>query len=393
MLKRMLAGLATSALAVTMLSAQAGAPPPGTAPGRGAAAGGGRGSANLPTEEQWASMSPKAKEYVDKAKALAGTDPDLQFDFGIFCKASGGSQNPDRATVGVPNSEPKLDPFPAPSPAQVLGGQRLFDNFYWIGNTGIGAWLVTSNDGYILFDTMNSEDDAKNIILPEMKKLGLDPMKIKYLVFGHNHFDHTGGGEYIQRITGAKAVMHRDDWELYLKSTGRGGGRGRGRGAAPGAEGTATPPPPQPTTPAAPLPKMKRDIDATDGMTLKVGDVTATIFQMTGHTPGSIGMVVPVRYQGRQHPILLVTAGTDVHNREAFVGGYEHIWDEAIKMKAESVMQAHPNTNMNLLARTKYVHDHYPPAKNPLLYGAARTEKYINIMRNCTLARMEILGW
>jgi len=182
--------------------------------------------------------------------------------------------------------------------------------------------------------------------------------------------------------------MHRDDWEIYLKSSGRGGGRGRGRGDA-SADAAAAPPPP----PAAPLPKMKRDIDAIDGMTLKVGDITATIFQMTGHTPGSIGMVVPVRYQGRQHPILLVTAATDVHNRESFVGGYEHIWDEAIKMKVENVMQAHPNTNMNLLARTKYVNDHYPPAKNPLLYGAARTERYINIMRNCTLARMEVLGW
>jgi metallo-beta-lactamase class B len=376
MLRRFLAGATFSLLAATAMHAQ------------------GRGNAPaLPTEEQWAAMSPKAKEYVDKAKAIAGDDPDLVFDFGIFCKASGGSQNPDRATVGVPNSEPKLTPFPAPSPAQVLGGQRLFDNFYWIGNTGIGAWLITSNDGYILFDTMNSEDDAKNIIIPAMQKLKLDPMKIKYLVFGHNHFDHTGGGQYIQKLTGAKAVMHRDDWELYLKSTGRGGGgRGRGRGAdAPGE--TAAAPPPTPAAPAAPLPKMTRDIDATDGMTLKVGDVTATIFQMTGHTPGSIGMVVPVRYQGRPHPILLVTAGTDVRNREAFVGGYEHIWDEAIKMKVENVMQAHPNTNMNLLARTKYVHDNYPPAKNPLLYGAARTERYINIMRNCTLARMEILGW
>ena len=29
-----------------------------------------------------------------------------------------------------------------------------------------------------------------------------------------------------------------------------------------------------------------------------VGDVTATIFQMTGHTPGSIGMVVPVKFRG-----------------------------------------------------------------------------------------------
>ena len=392
MIRKMLAALAASALSAAMMTAQGAAPQPPAGQGRGGqgrgdAPGGGRGNANLPTEEQWAAMSPKAKEYVDKARTIAGDDPDLQFDFGIFCKASGGSTNPDRASIGVPNSEPKLEPYPAPSPAKVVGLQRLFDNFYWIGNTGIGAWLITSNDGYILFDTMNSEDDAKNIIIPEMQKAKLDPMKIKYLVFGHNHFDHTGGGEYIQRLTGAKAVMHRDDWEIYLKSPGRGGGRGRGRGDA--AAGEAAPPP----APAAPLPKMKRDIDATDGMTLKVGDVTATIFQMTGHTPGSIGMVVPVRYQGRQHPILLVTAGTDVHNRESFVGGYEHIWDEAIKMKVENVMQSHPNTNMNLLARTTYVNDHYPPAKNPLLYGAARTERYINIMRNCTLARMEILGW
>jgi len=389
MARTLLAGLATAVMTAAVVSAQGPPAGRGTGQGRGdAGAGGGRGSANLPTEEQWTNMSPKAKEYVDKAKMIAADDSDLQFDFGVFCKASGGSQNPDRAAVGVPNSEPKLEPFPAPSPAQVIGLQRLFDNFYWIGNTSIGAWLITSNDGYILFDTMNSEDDAKNIIIPGIQKAKLDPMKIKYLVFGHNHFDHTGGGEYIQRVTGAKAVMHRDDWEIYLKSAGRGGGRGRGRGDA-SADAAAAPPPP----PAAPLPKMKRDIDAIDGMTLKVGDITATIFQMTGHTPGSIGMVVPVRYQGRQHPILLVTAATDVHNRESFVGGYEHIWDEAIKMKVENVMQAHPNTNMNLLARTKYVNDHYPPAKNPLLYGAARTERYINIMRNCTLARMEVLGW
>jgi metallo-beta-lactamase class B len=374
--------------------------------GRGDAQGGpgGRGSAYVPTESQWAAMSPRAKEYVDKAKGIAGDDPDLQFDFGIFCKATGGSQGSDRATVGVPNSEPHLQPFPAPNPSVVLGAQRLFDNFYWIGNTGIGSWLITSNDGYILFDSMNNEEDARDIIIPAIRKLNLDPMKIRYLAFGHNHFDHTGGGEYIQRLTGAKAIMARDDWEIYLRSAGRaaGGRGGRGRGAAAGGErgsgtenraGRSEAEDRAGVPAAAAIPKMHRDIDAIDGMTITVGDVTATIFEMTGHTPGSIGMVVPVRYQGQQHPILLVTAATDVHNREAFVGGYEHIWDAGIKLKVESVMQDHPNTNMNLLARTKYVSDNYPPAKNPLLYGAARTERYIDIMRNCTLARMEVLGW
>jgi metallo-beta-lactamase class B len=370
-LKKLAMTIGAVGLAASLLGVQAAAPQeeaPSSSRPAGGSGGRGRGgaSAYLPTEAQWNAMPPKAKEYVEKARALAGDDPDLQFDFGIFCKASGGAQNSDRATLGVPNSEPRLEPFPAPQPPAVIGGQRLFDNFYWFGNSGVGAWLITSSDGYILFDAMNSEDDARNIIVANMQKMNLDPKKIKYIVFGHYHFDHTGGGEYMQRISGAKAIMGRDDWELYL--------RGTGRGSPSGA-------------------KMKRDIDAVDGMTIKVGDVTATIFQMTGHTPGSIGMVVPVRYQGRQHPILLVTAATDVHNRESFVGGYEHIWDMGIKMKVESVMQVHPNTNMNILARTKYVNDHYPPPKNPLLYGAERTTRYINIMRNCTLARMEVLGW
>jgi len=50
-------------------------------------------------------------------------------------------------------------------------------------------------------------------------------------------------------------------------------------------------------------------------------------------------------------------------------------------------MQAHPNTNMNLLARTKYVNDNYGKMpRNPLLYGADRTAKYLNIVRACSRA-------
>ena len=87
--------------------------------------------------------------WLRKAVEFAGDDPDLKFDLEIFCKASGGSGNEDRATIGVPSSEPRLEPYPTPNPKVSLGGQRLFDTFYWIGDTGVGAWLITSNDGYI----------------------------------------------------------------------------------------------------------------------------------------------------------------------------------------------------------------------------------------------------
>src|SRR6516165_9791221 len=153
----------------------------------GIPAGGGRGgrgaSPYLPTTAQWDSNA-KTQEYVAKAKAIAGDDPDLQFDFGIFCQASGGSTNEDRAKIGVPNSLPHLTPYPAPNPKVSLGIQRLFDNFYWIGDTGVGAWLLTSNDGYILFDSLNNEDEARDVLVPSMRKAALDPAKIKYMVFG-----------------------------------------------------------------------------------------------------------------------------------------------------------------------------------------------------------------
>lgn len=376
MLKKILIGFAVIVLAVSIASAQGapqGAAPSAGAPqpGRGGRGGRGGDSAFLPTQAQWDSNA-KTQEYVAQAKAIAGDDPDLQFDFSVFCKASGGATGADRATIGVPNSLPHLTPYPSPNPAVPLGIQRLFDNFYWIGDSGVGSWLITSDDGYILFDTLNNADEARDVLVASMKKAGLDPAKIRYVVFGHWHLDHTGGGQYIQNLYHPAMIMGRDDWDLYFKTMQSGTGMAANL---------------KDKTP------MTRGIDAVDGMKITVGDVTATIYQMTGHTPGSVGMVVPVKFQGEYHPILIVTAATDVHNREAFIGGYEHIWDMGIQDKVESVMQVHPNTNMNLLARMKYVNDDYPPAKNPLLYGPVRTERYINIMRACTQARMEALGW
>jgi metallo-beta-lactamase class B len=406
MLRKILAGFGTSVVAAALVCAQgatpqqgaagAGAPPQQGPAGAGAAGtqsgrAGGRagGGGNYPTKEQWENMPASAKAWVAKATELAGTDPDLRFDQSIFCRADGGASNEARATVGVPGSEPKLTPYGAPSPKVSLGGQRLFDNFYWFGDTGVGAFLVTSNDGYILWDALNNEAEARDVLVPSMQKLGLDPAKIKYMVFGHFHGDHTGGGEYMQRMYHPKVIMGRDDWPLYMRSAGGFGGGGRGRGAAAAAGAPA----PAPSVPAAPAKLMTHDIDAQDGMVIQVGSLKMTIYQMTGHTPGSIGAIVPVKWQGKDHPILIVTAGSDVPNRHSLIGGYEHIWDEGIQAKVESVMQVHPNTNMNILARTKYVSDAFPPKMNPLLYGPERTARYINIVRDCTLARMEILGW
>ena len=362
-MRKTLLGLAASAVTLALAAGAVGQPAPeGSRPPR---------PQKLPTQAQW-DAAPGVKAYVDKAKALAGADPDLQFDASVFCKASGGATNQDRQTFGVPNSDPHLQPYPTPVKSVPVPAARLADNWYRFGDSGVGMWLFTTPQGYILFDTGNSPDDVTNILEPEMHRLGLDPAKIKYVVIGHFHLDHTGGLNYVQSKYHPRVIMGRDDWPLYFKSLQSTAGQAARL---------------KDRTPA------KHDIDAVDGMKITVGDTTATIYEMTGHTPGSLGMVIPVKYQKKNHPILVVTAGTDIPNRESFIGGYEHIWDEGIKAKVESVVQVHPNTNMNTLAREKYVTEHYPPARNPILYGPARTVRYINIMRACTQARMEALGW
>src|SRR5215472_17967899 len=115
MSKKIFAVMVASTIA--MLFAQEPAPQPGRG-GRGR----GGDSAFLPTQAQWDGNA-KTQEYVAKAKKIAGDDPDLRFDVGIFCKASGGATNADRATIGVPDSLPHLNPYPSPSPAVSLGGQ------------------------------------------------------------------------------------------------------------------------------------------------------------------------------------------------------------------------------------------------------------------------------
>src|SRR5690242_1386798 len=140
MLKKLLIGVSATLLVASLAYAQ-NAPQGGAAPaagarggrGAGAGAGGAAGGAaagapararTLPTAEEWANF-PKTKQYVARAMAEAGDDPDLLFDVGIFCKASGGSGNEDRATIGVPAGAP-YPPFPGPQPAIHMPAQHMF---------------------------------------------------------------------------------------------------------------------------------------------------------------------------------------------------------------------------------------------------------------------------
>ncbi len=102
-----------------------------------------------------------------------------------------------------------------------------------------------------------------------LKKLGLDPAHIKYVVVSHGHGDHAGGAKLLQERFGSRLVMSAADYDLLDQQN-----------------------PPW---------KPKRDMVATDGYRLTLGDTTMTLYLTPGHTEGTISSIFPVRDGGTPH--------------------------------------------------------------------------------------------
>jgi metallo-beta-lactamase class B len=161
-------------------------------------------------------------------------------------------------------------------PDRLLEPIRIFENLYYFGFSDVGAWAIPTSEGIILFDTLNSGDEARDVLVAGLKKIGLDPAQIKYVIVGHAHNDHTGGGRYLQSTYGPRMLMGGPDWDTVVTSQ-------------------------RPDRAV-----MKRDTNVTDGQKLTLGDTTVTLGLTPGHTPGTIAMeTIGRQYPSGPHPFLL----------------------------------------------------------------------------------------
>ena len=145
---------------------------------------------------------------------------------------------------------------------------KVFDNLYFFGQSEYAVWAITTSEGIIVLDTI-FDYSVEDEVAGGMKKLGLDPANIKYAVVSHAHPDHDGGARFLQDHYGTRVIMSPADWDVLDKRT----------------NGT----------------KPKRDIEATDGQKLTLGDTTLTLYITPGHTPGTISTVFPVKDNGTPH--------------------------------------------------------------------------------------------
>jgi len=329
MLKKVLAGLIVATFAVAALEAQRG------------------GGSQFPSPERF-EASKQAQQHVANAMKIAGRD--LQAEAKAFCTPTG----PQRVALAR-----QAQGLPA-LPDRPVEPIKMFDNLYYVGFTDVGAWAINTSDGIIVFDALNSSDEGRDMIAGGLKKVGLDPAQIKYLIIGHGHNDHTGGGAYLQTTYEPRVIMGGPDWDSHIKGA------------------------------RADRPAMTRDMVATDGQKVTVGDTTVTLMLTPGHTPGTIGMLVPVKHQGRTHTVMLLS-GTQMPTRQS-LAVFEHVFNDfAKKQDAEAALGSHPDILMNKLMTMEQLAKQYPTGAHPLLMGPPKFARYLDIMLECGRARLAAL--
>ena len=89
---------------------------------------------------------------------------------------------------------------------------QVFDNLYYIGARWVAAWLLVSDQGLIVFDSLYG--DLTDIAIDGIRKLGFDPNDIRYLIVSHAHYDHIGGARRFQDEFNPVVMMTEEDWQM-----------------------------------------------------------------------------------------------------------------------------------------------------------------------------------
>lgn len=217
----------------------------------------------LPAQSTKGDKDAAVAAHIEAARLAAGKDHTGIFE-GICTQFAQPAQGRPPASAAVPR--------PAGNPDRSLWHAepvKVFDNLYFVGEKEYGAWAVTTSEGIVIIDAI-FDYSVEEQIVNGLKKLGLDPGTIKYVIVSHAHRDHVGGAGYLQEKFGARVIMGAEDWTLLERTKGS-------------------------------WLKAHRDIVATDGQKLTLGDTTITMYLTPGHTLGTLSLLVPVKDRGKQH--------------------------------------------------------------------------------------------
>jgi metallo-beta-lactamase class B len=218
----------------------------------------------------------QVRTHVENARSAAGEDH--AFIFGQLCAGPITAVNAQAPVGQVPGALPTIDAAREwyAEPAQV------FDDLYFFGQTVFSVWGLRTTEGWILVDAI-FDYSVEAEVVEGMRKLGMDPADIRYVIISHAHGDHDGGAGILQKL-GARIVMSEADWELHENGPNK--------------------------------IKATRDVVATDGMEITLGDTTVSVHLTPGHTHGTLSTILPVHDNGTPH-VAALWGGTLFNFRDA----------------------------------------------------------------------------
>jgi metallo-beta-lactamase class B len=308
-------------------------------------------------QQQAAPSEATVAAHVAAATRAAGTDltPLL-----TLCKPAPAARPPQ---AELDKGLAALIAKPAPPPGQA------FDNLYFVGADWVSAWAIKTSDGIILIDALNTQAEAAALIEGGMRKLGLDPAQIKYVVVTHGHGDHYGGAPYLAEKYRARVVMSDLDWTMTETRL-------------------------EFATPIWGAPP-KRDVSVKDGHRLTLGDTTVTLYVTPGHTMGTISPVFDVMAGGQKHRAMLwggtsFNFGKDLPRLDSYIGSTRRMGKVAEAERIDVLLSNHSgvDSSQDRLAALRQ-QPSGAAAVNPFVIGTPAVERAMNVMGECAQAQRE----
>lgn len=241
---------------------------------------------------------------------------------------------------------------------------RVFDNLYFVGSQGVSSWAVSTSGGIILIDALNNEEEARTIIEPGLRALGLDPVEIRYVVVTHAHGDHYGGARHFAE-RGARIVMSEIDWQELAGPTLQFDHPSWGR-------------PP------------RRDIAVRNGHRLTLGDTSIELRVTRTHTPGTISPIIPVRDGARRHRVMLwggtaLNFGPVLERLQSYAGEAERMRRIAVRRGVDVFVSTHPGSDASR-RRIEALGVRAAGDPHPYVIGRARVDAVLAKIAECARA-------
>jgi metallo-beta-lactamase class B len=315
---------------------------------------------------------PAIEAHIAKARAAAYLPThDISDTFDAMCSPI----RPDAGQISGPASSVPGPPRSKEPWGWAADPVKVFDNLYYVGNSNLNnqaVWAVKTSDGIILIDT-GYDYTVKQQVGENLKKVGLDPTQIKYVIIHHAHNDRYFGAKYLQDTYHPRLVMSEADWNVIAQNN------------------------------DPPENKPKKDMVATDGMKLTLGDTTVSIYITPGHTPGTLSTLIPLKDGNQRHlGYMLGGRGAEWEDygvkyfpdsrtaMQTWLASIRRFGDIARKAGADTYITIHPQHD-KLFDKFVALRFRKPGDPHPFV-NKQFIENHVTVMTECLQAQLERLN-